>query len=98
MQDWCTTSLTDFFQLSNIFKKYVNQVIRIFLTYLLINLFMATSYELAGAIAMQPGTISQALINFTTCTFINRLDRCSVLNYANQMRKNQNAFINLYKF
>ena len=44
---------------------------------------MATSYELAGAIAMQPGTISQALINFTTCTFINRFDRCSVLNYAN---------------
>ena len=40
---------------------------------------MATSYELAGAIVIQPGTISQALINFTTCTFITRLDRCSVL-------------------
>ena len=68
-----------FFQLSNIFKKYVNQVIRIFVTYLFINLFMATSYELSGAIVIQPGNISQALINFTTCTFITRLDRCSVL-------------------
>ena len=40
---------------------------------------MATSYELAGTIVIQPGTISQALINFTTCTFITRVDKCSVL-------------------
>ena len=39
---------------------------------------MATSYELSGAVVIQPGTISQALINFTTCTFITRVDRCSV--------------------
>ena len=59
---------------------------------------MAIFYELIGAIAIQPGNSSRALVNSTTCTFTDRLERCSVLNYASCVRKNQNAFINLYKF
>ena len=59
---------------------------------------MAIFYELIGAIAIQPGNSSRALVNFTTCIFTNRLERCSVLNYANWFEENQNAFINLYKF
>ena len=78
---------------------YARLVIRIFVTYLFINLFMATSYELAGAIVIQPGNISQALINFTTCTFITRLDKCSVLLKLCKLdAKKSKCVHNLYKF